>query len=154
MTIKSVSEASVRLDVWLWAARFYKTRALAKTAIDAGRVRVNGQPCKPAKALHIDDLIRCTQGLEQLEVRVMALNNQRASASIAATLYAELAESMKIRLSLREQSLLARLGYQAPATKPDKRARRRIKRFESVESFDLSGFACLTNLTSSKSNLQ
>ena len=124
----------VRLDLWLWAARFYKTRALAKAAVIGGKVRVNAQPCKPAKALHIGDLINLVQGNEALEVRVCALSEQRASAAIAATLYAELETSLAKRMSLREQLRLQRLGYQAPATKPDKRDRRKISEFESVEN--------------------
>ncbi len=124
---------SVRLDLWLWAARFYKTRALAKAATEGGKVRVNAQPCKPAKAMHIGDLVSLMQGNEALEVRVCALSEQRASAVIAATLYAELAESLAKRIGLREQNRLQRLGYQAPASKPDKRDRRKISEFESVE---------------------
>ncbi len=124
---------AVRLDLWLWAARFYKTRPLAKAAVEGGKVRVNAQPCKPAKAMHIGDLVSLVQGNEALVVRVCALSEQRASSAIALTLYSELAESLAKRLSLREQSRLQRLGYQAPASKPDKRDRRRIIQFESVE---------------------
>ncbi len=148
MTIHHAATESVRLDLWLWAARFYKTRALAKAAVDGGKVRVNAQPCKPAKALHVGDLIKCTQGLEDLEVRVTGLSDQRANATHAATLYAELPTSLSKRLGLREQTRLARLGYQPPATKPDKRARRKITRFESVESLDLIGFTSQTHLAS------
>ena len=129
---------SVRLDLWLWAARFYKTRSLAKAAVAGGKVRVNAQPCKPAKALHIGDLVSLVQGNEALEVRVCTLSELRASAAIAITLYAELPESLAKRLSLREQLRLQRLGYQAPVTKPDKRDRRRISQFESVENMELA----------------
>ena len=129
---------SARLDLWLWAARFYKTRSLAKAAVAGGKVRVNAQPCKPAKALHIGDLVSLVQGNEALEVRVCTLSELRASAAIAITLYAELPESLAKRLSLREQLRLQRLGYQAPVTKPDKRDRRRISQFESVENMELA----------------
>ena len=131
---------AVRLDLWLWAARFYKTRSLAKAAVEGRKVRVNVQPCKPAKAIHIGDLVHLVQGNEALDVRVQALSEQRASAVIAATLYSELPESLEKRLSLREQTRFQRLGYQAPASKPDKRDRRRIIQFELV---DVSG-DCLT----------
>ena len=134
--LKTDKIASVRLDLWLWAARFYKTRALAKAAVTGGKVRVNAQPCKPAKALHIGDMVSLVQGNEALEVRVCGLSEQRASAAIAVTLYAERAESLAKRLSLREQMRLQRLGYQAPASKPDKRDRRKISQFESVENLD------------------
>ena len=135
-TQESAKADAVRLDLWLWAARFYKTRSLAKAAVAGGKVRVNAQPCKPAKALHVGDLVSLVQGNEALQVRVCALSEQRASAAIAITLYAELPESLAKRLSLREQTRLQRLGYQAPATKPDKRDRRRITQFESVEKLD------------------
>ncbi len=136
MTRESTKADSVRLDLWLWAARFYKTRALAKAAVEGGKVRVNAQPCKPAKAMHIGDLVSLVQGNEALEVRVSVLSEQRASAVIAATLYSELAESLAKRISLREQNRLQRLGYQAPASKPDKRERRKISEFESVEALN------------------
>ena len=125
---------SVRLDLWLWAARFYKTRSLAKAAVEGGKVRVNAQPCKPAKAMHIGDLVSLVQGNEAMEVRVCVLSEQRASAAIAVTLYAELADSLAKRISQREQTRLQRLGYQAPPSKPDKRDRRRIIQFESLDS--------------------
>ena len=133
MTGELAKPDAVRLDLWLWAARFYKTRTLAKAAVEGGKVRVNAQACKPAKAMHINDLVSLVQGNEALEVRVCALSEQRANAAIAATLYSELAESLTKRTSLREQTRLQRLGYQAPASKPDKRDRRKISEFESVE---------------------
>ena len=141
MTHEDAKTDAVRLDLWLWAARFYKTRSLAKAAVEGGKVRVNAQPCKPAKAMHIGDLVSLVQGNEALEVRVCVLSEQRASAAIAVTLYAELAASLAKRIGLREQMRLQRLGYQAPPSKPDKRDRRRIIQFESVvdalESFAL-----------------
>ncbi len=125
---------SVRLDLWLWAARFYKTRSLTKAAVEGGKVRVNAQPCKPAKAMHIGDLVSLVQGNEAMQVRVCVLSEQRASAAIAVTLYAEQADSLAKRISLREQMRLQRLGYQAPPSKPDKRDRRRIIQFEALDS--------------------
>ena len=134
MTYGLAKPESVRLDLWLWAARFYKTRSLAKAAVEGGKVRVNAQPCKPAKAMHIGDLVSLVQGNEAMQVRVCVLSEQRASAQIAVTLYAELADSLAKRISLREQMRLQRLGYQAPPSKPDKRNRRRIIQFESLDS--------------------
>jgi ribosome-associated heat shock protein Hsp15 len=122
----------VRIDIWLWAARFFKTRSLAKHAVEGGKIRVNAQPCKPAKAMHVGDLIQLAHGNEAWEVRVLALSSQRGNASIAQTLYAELPESTSKRLAAREAQRLQRLGYQAPITKPDKRARRQIHAFERV----------------------
>ena len=134
MTYGLAKPESVRLDLWLWAARFYKTRSLAKAAVEGGKVRVNAQPCKPAKAMHIGDLVSLVQGNEAMQVRVCVLSEQRASAQIAVTLYAELADSLAKRISLREQMRLQRLGYQAPPSKPDKRDRRRIIQFEALDS--------------------
>ena len=134
MTYGLAKPESVRLDLWLWAARFYKTRSLAKAAVEGGKVRVNAQPCKPAKAMHIGDLVSLVQGNEAMQVRVCVLSEQRASAQIAVTLYAEQADSLAKRISLREQMRLQRLGYQAPPSKPDKRDRRRIIQFEALDS--------------------
>jgi ribosome-associated heat shock protein Hsp15 len=122
----------VRIDIWLWAARFYKTRSLAKHAVEGGKIRVNALPCKPAKAMHVGDLIKLVHGTEEWEIRVLALSSQRGNATIAQSLYAELPESTSKRLAAREAQRLQRLGYQAPMTKPDKRARRQIHAFERV----------------------
>jgi ribosome-associated heat shock protein Hsp15 len=126
----------VRIDIWLWAARFFKTRSLAKHAVAGGKIRVNALPCKPAKAMHVGDLIKLAHGTEEWEIRVLALSNQRGNATIAQTLYAELPESTAKRLAAREAQRLQRLGYQAPITKPDKRARRQIHAFERVSSHE------------------
>jgi ribosome-associated heat shock protein Hsp15 len=124
---------SARLDLWLWAARFFKTRAAAKAAIESGKVRVNGAACKAAKTLHGHELVRTMRGEETLEVRVLALSTRRAAAPIAALLYEELPDSLSKRTLERERKRLDRLGYQAPATKPDKRDRRKIAQFERAD---------------------
>ncbi len=123
----------VRLDVWLWAARFFKTRALAKTAIEGGKVRVNNLACKPAKSVHVGDVIKTVRGDEIWELRVMLLQTARANPAQAQLLYEELPENTALRLSMREQNRLNRLGYSAPVSKPDKRARQKITRFERAE---------------------
>lgn len=120
---------AVRLDVWLWAARFFKTRSLAKAAVGGGKIRVNTEPCKPAKAIRVGDLLQIGKAGEQIDVRVLALAEQRASAPIAASLYEELPESLTRRLALREHMKLMRAGYSAPPNKPDKRSRRQIHAF-------------------------
>jgi ribosome-associated heat shock protein Hsp15 len=116
----------VRADVWLWAARFFKTRSLAKQAIDGGRVDVNGAGCKPAKTLHAGDRLRIGRGEERLEVEVLALSDQRGPAAAAQALYAETAASRAARELAREQRRL--VGPAGPPKRPDKQARRELRR--------------------------
>ncbi len=125
MTVQEKS-AAVRLDVWLWAARFFKTRSLAKQAIEGGKVEVNHAAGKPAKAVHAGDRLQITRGEERFEVDVIALSEQRGSAAIAQTLYRETEASHAARLALIEQRRLEGAGYAKPPKKPDKRARRLI----------------------------
>ena len=129
MHASTVVEASVRLDIWLWAARFFKTRSLAKAAVAGGKIRVNTEACKPAKAIRVGDLLQIGKAAEQIDVRVLALSEQRGSASIAAGLYEELPESLTRRTAMREHLKLMRAGYSAPPSKPDKRSRRQIHAF-------------------------
>lgn len=119
--------ASVRLDLWLWAARFFKTRALARQAVDGGKVEVGGQHAKAARALRVGDGLRIVRGEEIFEVAVTALSDTRGPASVAQTLYAETEASRLAREHLRALRIAERNGYRAPETKPDKRARRLIK---------------------------
>lgn len=116
----------VRADVWLWAARFFKTRSLAKQAIDGGRVDVNGAGCKPAKTLHAGDRLRIGRGEERLEVEVLALSDQRGPAAVAQALYVETAASRVARELAREQRRL--VGPGGPPKRPDKQARRELRR--------------------------
>lgn len=120
--------AEVRVDVWLWAARFFKTRSLAKQAIDGGRIDVNGAGCKPAKLLHAGDVLRIGRGEERLEVAVLALSEQRGPASVAQALYRESEASRLAREAQRAQRRL--LGMQAPPQRPDKHARRELRRLK------------------------
>ncbi len=124
---------SVRLDVWLWAARFFKTRSLAKQAIEGGRIDCNDAPAKPSKAVHAGDRVRVRRGEETFVVDVVALSEQRGPASVAQTLYRETDESRATREAIREQRRLQ--GHAAPATKPDKRARRLIRALGDIDAF-------------------
>jgi ribosome-associated heat shock protein Hsp15 len=124
---------SVRLDIWLWAARFFKTRSLAKQAIEGGRIDCNGAPAKPSKAVHAGDRVRIRRGEETFVVDVTALSEQRGPASAAQTLYRETDESRAARDAIREQRRLQ--GPAAPATKPDKRARRLIRALGDIDAF-------------------
>lgn len=124
---------SVRLDVWLWAARFFKTRSLAKHAIEGGKIDCNDAPAKPSRAVHAGDRVRIRRGEETFVVDVAALSEQRGPASIAQTLYRETAESRAAREVLREQRRMQ--GSNAPASKPDKRARRLIRALGDIDAF-------------------
>ncbi len=117
----------VRLDKWLWAARFYKTRALAVDEISKGRVSVNGQPAKPSRELKPGDVLRLRQGVVEREVVVRALSHVRGPAPQAQTLYEETAES----LLKREQAAESRRLAPEPAAsisqgRPTKQDRRRL----------------------------
>jgi ribosome-associated heat shock protein Hsp15 len=121
---------AVRADIWLWAARFFKTRSLAKHAIDGGKVDVNGAGCKPAKTLHVGDRLQIGRGEERLEVEVLALSERRGPAPVAQTLYRETAASLAARETARAQRKLGAAGQLRPPTRPDKQARRLIRKFK------------------------
>lgn len=119
---------SLRLDKWLWAARFFKTRALATEAVAGGKVHVNGDRCKPARKVHPGDRVTVQRGQELFDIEVRGINAQRRPATEAQQLYAETAESVARReeeaARRREQRDSAR-----PGRRPDKRERRHIRRF-------------------------
>lgn len=129
------STEDCRLDLWLWAARFFKTRSLAKAAITGGKIRVNAQPVKPAKSVHVGDTLEIQRAGETWVVQVTGLSDLRGSAEQAATLYQESTESQTARLAAREQKRLAALGMQPPDSKPDKRARRLIRALGDIDAF-------------------
>jgi ribosome-associated heat shock protein Hsp15 len=120
----------LRADQWLWAARFFKTRSLAKQAIDGGKIHVNGAGCKPAKALHAGDLLLITRGEERLEVEVLALSDRRGPATAAQTLYRETSASCTTREAAQAQRQL--MGASGPAKRPDKHARRDLRRLKDA----------------------
>jgi ribosome-associated heat shock protein Hsp15 len=122
----NASAPGVRLDVWLWAARFFKTRALAKKAIEGGKVELNQIAGKPSKAVHVGDRLDITRGEERFELDVVALRDQRGPAAQSQSLYRETEASRNARVEAAERRRLERTGYAKPPTKPDKRARRLI----------------------------
>ena len=126
-TLTTDVRAGVRLDAWLWAARFFKTRALAKHAIEAGKIEINGAIGKPAKPLHAGDRLCIARGDERFEIRVAAIAAQRGSADVAQRLYEETEASRTARESGRERRRLDGGDLLRPATRPDKRSRRLIK---------------------------
>lgn len=117
---------AVRIDVWLWAARFFKTRALAKQAVVAGRVEIDGAACKPSRGVRVGDALAVVRGEERFEVRVAGLSEQRGPAAIAQALYSESDASRERREQAAAQRRAERAGFRPPAGKPDKRARRLI----------------------------
>jgi ribosome-associated heat shock protein Hsp15 len=120
--------ASSRLDKWLWFARFYKTRSLATAAISGGKVHLNGERVKPARAVRPGD--RITLSLEGVvaEFEVLAIPERRGPATEARTRYLETPASAARRAQLREQQRLAQLSRPRPDGRPDKRDRRRLMR--------------------------
>ena len=125
---------SIRLDIWLWAARFYKTRALAKQAIEGGKVDVQGQAAKASRLLKTGETMRLKRGEDVFEVQVVALSGKRGAASVAQTLYLESDQSRETRLRLAAERRAANAGYRAPAGKPDKRARRLIQALGDLDA--------------------
>ncbi|SEL07625.1 ribosome-associated heat shock protein Hsp15 [Halomonas daqiaonensis] len=121
---------SVRLDKWLWAARFFKTRALAKQAIEGGKVHYNGGRAKTSKTVEVGALIRVPQGWDILEVEVLALSDQRRGAPEARALYRETEESVARREREAEARRLTNQVMQHPLKRPDKKQRRDIRRFK------------------------
>jgi ribosome-associated heat shock protein Hsp15 len=128
------SMQAVRLDVWLWAARFYKTRSLAKQAVETGKVDVGGQRAKASRVVRVGDALRVARGEEIFEIAVIALSDTRGPASAAQNLYAESEASRLAREQLRAQRIAERNGYRAPESKPDKRARRLIRALGDIDA--------------------
>lgn len=126
--------ATVRLDLWLWAARFFRTRSLAKTAIETGKVEVDGQRAKASRSVRAGDALRIVRGDEVFEITVLALSDQRGPASIAQTLYVESEASKALRAETLATLRAGRAGYQPPETKPDKRARRLIRALGDIDA--------------------
>ncbi|KPN20065.1 RNA-binding protein [Xanthomonas sp. Mitacek01] len=124
----------VRLDLWLWAARFFKTRSLAKQAIETGKVDVGGQRAKPARTVRIGDALRVVRGEEIFEIAVVGLSDTRGPASVAQTLYSESDASREARLARIAEARAQRAGYQAPDQRPDKRARRLIRALGDIDA--------------------
>ena len=124
---------SVRLDKWLWAARFYKTRSLAAEAIDAGRVEVNGERAKRSRAIGAGDTLRIRKPPFEQVVEVLGESEQRGPAIVAQTLYAETEESRKAREALASQMRSLGPPVFRETGKPDKKQRREIDRWRGRE---------------------
>lgn len=124
---------TLRLDKWLWACRFYKTRSLAKEMIEGGKVHYNGQRCKASKAVDVGATLRITQGSDEKIVTVLGLSEKRLAAPLAQQLYEETAESIEQRLKRAELRKTNSLFAPHPDTKPDKKERRKLLLLKSQQ---------------------
>ena len=120
---------SVRIDKWLWAARFFKTRALAARACELGRIQSNGQPAKPARDVHVGDMLRVTNEGGEFLVEVLLLSEIRGPAAVAQTLYRETDASREQRMKVAAERKAFNQFEQLPAGRPSKRDRGKIIQF-------------------------
>ena len=122
---------SIRIDKWLWTARFFKTRKLASDAVSGGKVHFNGQRCKPSKEVKVGIQLLITKGIHQWDILVIAINSHRRPAKEAVLLYQEDSISLNKRLDqiIKENAQRAALPYSEREQKPNKKQRRQIHRF-------------------------
>ena len=120
---------SVRMDKWLWATRFFKTRALAARACELGRIHSDGQPAKAARGVRIGDMLRVTNDGGDFQVEVMLLSEVRGPATVAQTLYRETEASRELRLKVAAERKAMKQFEELPAGRPSKRDRRKIIQF-------------------------
>lgn len=124
---------SVRIDTWLWAARFFKTRTLAKHACELGRIESNGQTAKPARDVHTGDMLKITNEGGEFQIEVLLVIEIRGPASVAQTLYRETDASRESRQKLADERRATREFEVLPQGRPSKRDRRRIIQFRGRE---------------------
>lgn len=128
--MKQQPAQEVRLDKWLWAARFYKTRAFAREMIDGGKVHYNGQRSKPGKTVELNAILTLRQGNDERTVVVKAITEQRRPASEAVALYEETAASIEKREKMAVARKLNALTMPHPERRPDKKERRDLMKFK------------------------
>ena len=124
-----VENTKTRLDRWLWAARFFKTRAIASDAVNGGKVHLNGQRVKPARPVKIGDCFEISRGFEKFEIIVLALGDKRVSAELAKLLYTETEDSIAKRSHEADQRKLAAMQRPSSTHRPNKQERRKIRSF-------------------------
>ncbi|WP_373186303.1 RNA-binding S4 domain-containing protein [Halopseudomonas sp.] len=127
-------DSKVRLDKWLWAARFFKTRGLAKTAIEGGKVQCRGDRCKPSKEPKVGDELQIRQGFEQRTVVIRELSGQRRGAAEAQLLYEETADSVLQREEAAAKRKAMGPGLLISEHRPSKKQRRQIHRFRNARN--------------------
>lgn len=123
------NQEKIRVDKWLWAARFFKTRSQAAKAVNGGKVHLNGGRIKASRTVGIGDQLLVTRGNFEFKITVMGLNVYRRPAVEAQLLYEEDQESIRAREEQRQLRRLFNASHTAPAKKPNKRDRRKIKEF-------------------------
>lgn len=121
--------AAIRLDKWLWAARFFKTRSMASTAVNGGKVHLNGARTKASRNVTVGDELIITIGFMSFHVTVLGISKYRRPAKEAQLLYEESEESIRIREEQRDLRRMSKDGYAPPGNKPSKRDRRKIRTF-------------------------
>ena len=130
--MNSPAASAVRLDKWLWAARFFKTRSLAKAAIEGGKVQLDGKRVKVSKEVSVGDRLRIRQGWDEKDITVLAVSDQRRGATEAQSLYEESADSVARRENAATARKAAGGMLERPMRKPSKRERRQIHRFRDT----------------------
>ena len=122
-------DEKIRLDKWLWAARFFRTRSLASQAVAGGKVHVNDQRAKPSRVVNVGDRLRIARDEVNFVVQVRAVSDKRGPALTACLLYEESAENIKAREEEQAVRKIIRAGQSAPSGRPGKRDRRKIRAF-------------------------
>ena len=125
--------SGIRIDKWMWAARFFKTRSLARSVIQAGKVNYNGQRCKPGKIVEVGALVSFPQGYDHKEVRIKEVSDQRGGAPVAQKLYEETPASLAQRESNQTARKLSAFHSPRPDSRPDKKQRREIIKLKNSE---------------------
>lgn len=135
MSANSASSAAtaVRVDKWLWAARFFKTRSLAKQALERGHVKIDGSKSRPSRKVTVGMQLQIEKGDEIFVITVDALSEKRANASIARQLYHETDADRDVRLAAAEQRRIAWASQPHPAHRPDKKQRRTLTRIKQQQ---------------------
>lgn len=134
MSEQQPEQRGVRIDRWLWAARFFKTRSLAKQAVEGGKVHLQGQRAKPAKEVRIGQQLTIRRGDAEMTVEIAELAEQRGPAKIAQSLYRETPASIEQRETAAARRRMERAGLQVPSTKPSKKDRRDLRRLKSMDN--------------------
>ena len=132
--MKEKPVVAIRLDKWLWAARIYKTRALAREMIEGGKVHYNGQRSKPGKVVELNATLMLRQGNDERTIVVKGITEQRRPASEAVALYEETAESIEKREKVALARKMNALTMPHPDRRPDKKERRDLMRFKHGDS--------------------
>ena len=125
--------SSVRIDKWLWAARFFKTRSLSKQAVEGGKVQYQGNRVKASKEISLDSFIVVRRGEEELTVQVIGLSEKRGPAKVAQTLYQETEQSLLARTNISALKQAQRISDPSPDNKPTKKNRRKIMQLNKME---------------------